>query len=296
MGVMGCCWYHGEVNFFPVGFLCIFLDELVVAHFPSQSSIHLLSDTMTNSNKRLTVFQTNDYSTSMRKFFCPESYTSYSSSSSSSPCNFDAYAAKSIVTALAFEEDSMGSSSNRYSHQKTQHETKSRNPLTEQGESYYDCLEYAEDDASDHVQYDIGRLPLLLRGGSMMSNLAWTLTSTPTISDLESAASTGSTPPKQNQQPPTSYNSPPVESFRPPPPMELPDRFLRAGKMDPSEGRRRYEATLAWRREQRMDFVRQTIVIYFNKNGCLFYPLYILTCTLSLFFSTIDPQRTISKL
>ena len=189
----------------------------------------------------------------MRVFFCPNSYTSIPSS----PCSFDACAAESILNALAFEIDTMGSSSNGYSQQKTQHETKSRNLLTEQGESYYDCLEYAEDDASDHVQYDIGRLPLLLRGGSLMSNQSWTLTSTHTISDLESAASTGSTPPKQKQQPTTSYNSPIVESLHPPPPpRELPDRFLRAGKMDPSEGRRRYEATLAWRREQRMDYVR----------------------------------------
>jgi len=41
----------------------------------------------------------------------------------------------------------------------------------------------------------------------------------------------------------------------PPPPEELPDRFLRAGKGDPIEGQRRYEATLAWRKEQGIDHI-----------------------------------------
>ena len=41
----------------------------------------------------------------------------------------------------------------------------------------------------------------------------------------------------------------------PPPPEELPDRFLRAGKGDPVEGRRRYEATLAWRKAHDIDHI-----------------------------------------
>lgn len=39
----------------------------------------------------------------------------------------------------------------------------------------------------------------------------------------------------------------------PPAPQELPSRFLRAGKGDPVQGRRRYEATLAWRKEHGID-------------------------------------------
>ena len=39
----------------------------------------------------------------------------------------------------------------------------------------------------------------------------------------------------------------------PPPPKELPLRFLRAGKNDPVEGQRRYEVTLAWRKENDID-------------------------------------------
>lgn len=39
----------------------------------------------------------------------------------------------------------------------------------------------------------------------------------------------------------------------PPPPDETPLRFLRAGKDDPVEGRRRYDMTLAWRKEIDMD-------------------------------------------
>jgi hypothetical protein len=41
----------------------------------------------------------------------------------------------------------------------------------------------------------------------------------------------------------------------PPPPEELPLRFLRAGKGDIEEGLRRYQATLEWRRENSMDTI-----------------------------------------
>lgn len=41
----------------------------------------------------------------------------------------------------------------------------------------------------------------------------------------------------------------------PPPPEELPLRFLRAGKGDPVEGQRRYEATLKWRAENGIDTI-----------------------------------------
>jgi hypothetical protein len=41
----------------------------------------------------------------------------------------------------------------------------------------------------------------------------------------------------------------------PPPPTELPLRFLRAGKNDPVEGQRRYEATLAWRKANGIDAI-----------------------------------------
>jgi hypothetical protein len=49
------------------------------------------------------------------------------------------------------------------------------------------------------------------------------------------------------------------EKFAPPePPTELPARFLGAGKGDPVEGQRRYEATLAWRKEHEMDYAIRT--------------------------------------
>ncbi|KAL3908495.1 MAG: hypothetical protein SGILL_008458 [Bacillariaceae sp.] len=41
----------------------------------------------------------------------------------------------------------------------------------------------------------------------------------------------------------------------PPAPEELPLRFLRAGKNDPEEGQRRYEATLEWRKENGIDTI-----------------------------------------
>ncbi|KAG7367942.1 CRAL-TRIO domain containing protein [Nitzschia inconspicua] len=44
--------------------------------------------------------------------------------------------------------------------------------------------------------------------------------------------------------------------FLPPPaPQQLPLRFLRAGKGDPIEGQRRYEATLQWRKEHGIDSI-----------------------------------------
>merc|ERR1712224_952702 len=39
----------------------------------------------------------------------------------------------------------------------------------------------------------------------------------------------------------------------PPAPKEVPERFLRAGKGDIMEGRRRYDATLQWRKEHNID-------------------------------------------
>lgn len=41
----------------------------------------------------------------------------------------------------------------------------------------------------------------------------------------------------------------------PKPPKQLPLRFLRAGKGDPEEGLRRYEQTLKWRKEERVDTI-----------------------------------------
>jgi hypothetical protein len=57
----------------------------------------------------------------------------------------------------------------------------------------------------------------------------------------------------------SSLNSHDKEQFggipAPPAPQELPLRFLRAGKNDPKEGRRRYEATLQWRKEHGIDTI-----------------------------------------
>jgi hypothetical protein len=60
-------------------------------------------------------------------------------------------------------------------------------------------------------------------------------------------------------QPPQAFHCYPDYLFPPPPlpPVELPTRFLRAGKGDPVEGQRRYEATLQWRRELGMDTILQ---------------------------------------
>ena len=83
-----------------------------------------------------------------------------------------------------------------------------------------------------------------------------------------------SEPQQQRQQPPppphppraSSVNNantktlppppPPRDPFAPPlPPTEVPLRFLRAGKGDPIEGRRRYQETLLWRKQVGMDTI-----------------------------------------
>lgn len=50
-------------------------------------------------------------------------------------------------------------------------------------------------------------------------------------------------------------NLPTSPSLAPPPPNELPLRFLRAGKNDPTEGLRRYQATLQMRKDERVDTI-----------------------------------------
>lgn len=50
----------------------------------------------------------------------------------------------------------------------------------------------------------------------------------------------------------------------PPPPTELPLRFLRAGKGDPTEGLRRYEATLEWRSSEQIDTVLREPNFHFD--------------------------------
>lgn len=56
-----------------------------------------------------------------------------------------------------------------------------------------------------------------------------------------------------NQSDAISSHNPFARVYAPPAPKELPLRFLRAGKGDPIEGQRRYEATLQWRKEHGVD-------------------------------------------
>ena len=90
---------------------------------------------------------------------------------------------------------------------------------------FYDAHQYLEDCNSNTPTSVVQQL----RGGA-----AW-----------EPSAS-----PKQQKQHP--FLPPP-----PPPPTQLPLRFLRAGKNDPVEGLRRYEQTLAWRKENKVDTILQ---------------------------------------
>ena len=59
----------------------------------------------------------------------------------------------------------------------------------------------------------------------------------------------------------------------PPPPKELPWRFLRAGKNDPTTGLKRYEATLAWRKLERVDSILRESFPHFARIK-QYYPHY----------------------
>lgn len=73
---------------------------------------------------------------------------------------------------------------------------------------------------------------------------------------------------------------------QPPPPKEVPLRFMHAAKGDPIEGRRQYEQTLAWRNEHGMDdilfephpdfeLIKQNYPYYYHLRGRKNEPVYI---------------------
>jgi hypothetical protein len=114
---------------------------------------------------------------------------------------------------------------------------------------YYDALEYGEEYA-DGTSIDVGKSPIPIKGGTQREG--------PRV-----ATSVHDQPPrpsytKEFPPPPPPHHSEELVHATfdpPPPPNELPLRFLRAGKNDPIEGRRRYEQTLAWRKEYGMDTI-----------------------------------------
>jgi CRAL/TRIO domain len=114
---------------------------------------------------------------------------------------------------------------------------------------YYDALEYGEE-AADGTSIDVGKSPIPIKGGLHREFKR----PTTLIEDQPPH------PPYTKEfPPPLPPNHPEGDIHRsfdpPPPPNELPLRFLRAGKDDPIEGRRRYEQTLAWRKEYGMDTI-----------------------------------------
>ena len=135
---------------------------------------------------------------------------------------------------------------------------------------YYDALEYAEEDA-DSTAIDIGASPLFVRGGAQESpyerrrdGLANRGLPPLREDELMGLSAQQSVKPDQPPHPPYTPEYPPpppqkdtpIRSLEPPPPpKELPLRFLRAGKNDPIEGKRRYEQTLAWRKDYDMDHI-----------------------------------------
>jgi hypothetical protein len=75
------------------------------------------------------------------------------------------------------------------------------------------------------------------------------------MTNQQQASTRRSTIPSSSSAQELPFHNPFTRILPPPPPQELPSRFLRAGKGDPVEGRRRYQATLAWRKEHGIDTI-----------------------------------------
>mmetsp|Transcript_21077 Transcript_21077/g.29756 ORF Transcript_21077/g.29756 Transcript_21077/m.29756 type:complete len:471 (+) Transcript_21077:228-1640(+) len=134
-------------------------------------------------------------------------------------------------------------------------------------EIFYDAVEFLDDfDSANDVQSSVIEI---LRGGHGHGNYGGSPHSTSPDS-VAYAYSNSHLNQNQNnhinnyhsnngayrEQPPPSSSRLGTTYYAPPPaPKELPLRFLRAGKGDPVEGQRRYEETLKWRAEHKMDYI-----------------------------------------
>jgi len=143
-----------------------------------------------------------------------------------------------------------------------------RNKIAQGDDIFYDAMEYHVNDGAEESVIDVGIGPIaiartLLTGKSLPGKGDIYIALQPSgIEDVTPSKKIVKTPPltpEDEVQNRHKANSPTVNPLAcydpPPPPKELPLRFLRAGKGDPVEGQRRYEQTLAWRKEYDMDFV-----------------------------------------
>jgi hypothetical protein len=139
-------------------------------------------------------------------------------------------------------------------------------PATDDEEVFFDTLEYFEDHDEEGNMLDRNNA-IAIRGGYNSDPDPDSCGSyQPPSPPPPRTAGQGYTPPQL--QPATQGYTPPSRAMMdassdftplcaPRPPTDLPLRFLRAGKGDPVEGRRRYEATLQWRNENRIDAILQ---------------------------------------
>uniref|UniRef100_A0A7S1VHQ1 CRAL-TRIO domain-containing protein n=1 Tax=Grammatophora oceanica TaxID=210454 RepID=A0A7S1VHQ1_9STRA len=147
-------------------------------------------------------------------------------------------------------------------------------PNSKDADIFFDAVAYDLDEADDPFGIDVGSAPLSTRGGSSaafspsLRNRVRTLSSSSFVSAVSHG---GAVPPatpstqeiqeerqEKNEQASPSSPSGQIERnvYVPKaPPTELPYRFLMAGKGDPVEGQRRYEETLEWRKEHRVDYI-----------------------------------------
>lgn len=143
---------------------------------------------------------------------------------------------------------------------------KYRNKLEDGDDIFYDAMEYHKDDGTEGSSIDVGVGPMviarhLLSGRSLLGkNDIYVSVQHSRIEDVTPTKKIVKTPPLTPEDevckkitPNPSGTNLQTSYDPPPPPKELPLRFLRAGKGDPVEGQRRYEQTLVWRKEYGMD-------------------------------------------
>jgi hypothetical protein len=127
-------------------------------------------------------------------------------------------------------------------------------------EVFYDASEYG-DESKDTFRVEYQRESIVLsrivslipRGGALMSQESCNLRLSASL--LQAAYSDSNC--DNNEEVKAKVEENYWDKLPPPPPApeELPLRFLRAGKGDPTEGLRRYEDTLAWRKEHKVDTI-----------------------------------------
>jgi hypothetical protein len=119
---------------------------------------------------------------------------------------------------------------------------------------FYDALEFGDGDHGDEFKLDFRRESVVLHNilaNVIISDDLEAFLEEPEDRLIRERRESGLLEPGDEGQAGVNAPLPP----HPKPPKELPLRFLLAGKGDVQEGLRRYEATLQWRKEEKIDYI-----------------------------------------